>query len=98
MRIAFYAPLKPPGHPVPSGDRRMARLLIDALGHGGHAVELAAVFRSWEGAGDGARQDRLRRLGAKLAALWTASAVKVVATSSPRSVSPRYQSGSDRRP
>ncbi len=31
MRIAFYAPLKPPDHPVPSGDRRMARLLIAAL-------------------------------------------------------------------
>ena len=68
MRIAFYAPLKPPGHPVPSGDRRVARLLIDALRHGGHEVELAAVFRSWEGAGDGDRQQRLRRVGAKLAA------------------------------
>jgi glycosyltransferase involved in cell wall biosynthesis len=68
MRIAFYAPLKPPGHPVPSGDRRMARLLIDALRHGGHEVALAAVFRSWEGAGDGARQDRLRHLGERLAA------------------------------
>ena len=68
MRIAFYAPLKPPSHPVPSGDRRLARLLIDALGHGGHEVELAAVFRSREGAGDAARQDRLQHLGEKLAA------------------------------
>ena len=25
MRVAFYAPLKPPDHPVPSGDRRVAR-------------------------------------------------------------------------
>ena len=25
MRLAFYAPLKPASHPVPSGDRRMAR-------------------------------------------------------------------------
>ena len=24
MRIAFYAPLKSPDHPVPSGDRRVA--------------------------------------------------------------------------
>ena len=68
MRIAFYAPLKPPSHPVPSGDRRLARLLIDALRHGGHEVELAAVFRSREGAGDGARQDRLQQLGEMLAA------------------------------
>src|SRR5258705_179814 len=30
MRIAFYAPLKPPSHPVPSGDRRIARLLLQA--------------------------------------------------------------------
>ena len=28
MKIAFYSPIKPPGHPVPSGDRLMARLLI----------------------------------------------------------------------
>ncbi|HMG51751.1 MAG TPA: glycosyltransferase, partial [Inquilinus sp.] len=26
MKVAFYAPMKPPGHPVPSGDRCMARL------------------------------------------------------------------------
>jgi glycosyltransferase involved in cell wall biosynthesis len=42
MRLAFYAPLKPPDHPVPSGDRRMARLLIRALEQAGHEVELAS--------------------------------------------------------
>jgi len=68
MRIAFYAPLKPPGHPVPSGDRRMARLLIDALRRSGHEVEIAARFRSWDGAGDASRQERLQRLGGRLAA------------------------------
>jgi len=31
MRIAFYAPMKPPTSPRPSGDRRMARLLMQAL-------------------------------------------------------------------
>ena len=36
MRIAFYAPLKPPDHPVPSGDRRIARLFIEALRRAGH--------------------------------------------------------------
>jgi len=30
-RIAFYAPLKPPGHPIPSGDREIARNLLKAL-------------------------------------------------------------------
>jgi glycosyltransferase involved in cell wall biosynthesis len=67
MRIAFYAPLKPPDHPTPSGDRRMARLLIDALGARGHAVELACHFRSREGAGDPARQRRIEEMGARLA-------------------------------
>lgn len=67
MRIAFYAPLKSPDHPVPSGDRRMARLFIEALAGGGHEVTLASSFRSYDGAGDATRQARLRRLGCLLA-------------------------------
>jgi glycosyltransferase involved in cell wall biosynthesis len=67
MRIAFYAPLKPPDHPTPSGDRRVARLLIEALESGGHKVELACRFRSREGRGDEERQQRLAALGATLA-------------------------------
>lgn len=67
MRIAFYAPMKPPGHPTPSGDRRMARLLIQALRAAGHTVELASRFRSRDGTGDPARQARLRALGQRLA-------------------------------
>jgi len=51
MRVAFYAPLKPPTHETPSGDRRMARLLISALEAGGHQVGLASEFRSFEGQG-----------------------------------------------
>ncbi|MBM3508668.1 MAG: glycosyltransferase family 4 protein [Alphaproteobacteria bacterium] len=46
MRIAFYAPLKPPDHPVPSGDRRMARLLLEALRGLGHAPAVASTFRA----------------------------------------------------
>ncbi|WP_136617144.1 MULTISPECIES: glycosyltransferase family 4 protein [Mesorhizobium] len=45
MRIAFYAPLKSPNHPVVSGDRQMARMLVKALEHGGHSVELASELR-----------------------------------------------------
>ncbi|TGV66584.1 glycosyltransferase family 1 protein, partial [Mesorhizobium sp. M00.F.Ca.ET.149.01.1.1] len=45
MRIAFYAPLKSPNDPVASGDRQMARALINALEHGGHSVELASELR-----------------------------------------------------
>lgn len=47
MQIAFYAPMKSPDHPVPSGDRQMARLLIRALEHAGHRVELASGLRSF---------------------------------------------------
>ena len=47
MRIAFYAPLKSPDHPVPSGDRLMARQLMRALGMGGNTVELASALRSF---------------------------------------------------
>ena len=71
MRIAFYAPLKAPGHPTPSGDRALARLLFAALARAGGArgweVELASRFRSFEGAGDAERQARLRDAGARLA-------------------------------
>lgn len=67
MRIAFYAPLKPPDHPVPSGDRRVGRALIAALGRAGHEVRLASRLRSWDGAGDAARQRRIERLGGRLA-------------------------------
>ncbi len=67
MRIAFYAPLKPPDHPVPSGDRRTARLFMAALRRAGHDVALASSFRSYDAFGDAARQGRLRGLGARLA-------------------------------
>ncbi|MCZ4093937.1 glycosyltransferase family 4 protein [Sinorhizobium psoraleae] len=47
MKIAFYAPLKSPDHAVPSGDRQMARLLIDALRLGGHDVGIVSHLRSF---------------------------------------------------
>jgi glycosyltransferase involved in cell wall biosynthesis len=47
MKIAFYAPMKPPDHPVPSGDRQMARLLMQALALAGFEVEVASRFRSY---------------------------------------------------
>jgi glycosyltransferase involved in cell wall biosynthesis len=53
MRLAFYAPLKPPDHPVPSGDRRMGRLLIQALERAGHEVELASRLAARDEAGRG---------------------------------------------
>ncbi|MHA1524196.1 MAG: glycosyltransferase family 4 protein [Alphaproteobacteria bacterium] len=47
MRIAFYAPLKPPGHGVPSGDRAMARLLMAVLRAAGHEVVVASDLRAY---------------------------------------------------
>ena len=67
MRIAFYAPLKPPSHATASGDRRVARLLIEALKAAGHRVEIASRLRSLDAVGDAGRQRNLARRGAGLA-------------------------------
>lgn len=67
MRIAFYAPLKPPTHANPSGDRLMARLLMQALEQAGHEVSLASRYRSREAAGEAKRQTRLQETGTRLA-------------------------------
>lgn len=47
LRIAFYAPLKAPDHPVPSGDRQMARMLIGCLERAGHRVEVMSDLRAY---------------------------------------------------
>ncbi|MGL6208400.1 MAG: glycosyltransferase family 4 protein [Paracoccaceae bacterium] len=49
MQIAFYAPLKSPEHPVPSGDRLMAGMLRGALQAAGHGVTLVSELRSYCG-------------------------------------------------
>ncbi len=67
MRVAFYAPMKPPDHPIPSGDRHLARLMMKALQRAGHHPELMSRFVSRDGAGDPARQARLQALGGRLA-------------------------------
>ncbi len=59
--------MKPPTHPTPSGDRRMARLLIAALKAGGHRVHLASRFRGYDGTGNIPRQRRLRARGRNIA-------------------------------
>lgn len=63
--IAFYAPLKSPQHPIPSGDRKIARLFMRALEQGGFHVELASQLRSFDKLGDGHRQQRLIALAKK---------------------------------
>ncbi len=66
-RVAFYAPLKPPTHPTPSGDRRMARALMAILERQGHGVTLASRLRSFDREGDHIRQGRIRHLCERLA-------------------------------
>ncbi|MEM7059041.1 MAG: glycosyltransferase family 4 protein [Pseudomonadota bacterium] len=51
-RVAFYAPMKAPDHPTPSGDREIARLTMKALGLAGFTVELASDLRIWDKEGD----------------------------------------------
>jgi glycosyltransferase involved in cell wall biosynthesis len=76
MRIAFYAPLKPPDHETPSGDRRVARLLLDALRLAGHEPVLASHLRSFDPVGRAFRQKRLqahgRQAAERLIARWRA--------------------------
>lgn len=65
MQIAFYAPMKHPGSPVPSGDREMARNLIRALSRR-HSVEVASRFCSRDGAGNSLRQQKIVSIGERL--------------------------------
>jgi glycosyltransferase involved in cell wall biosynthesis len=60
MRIAFYAPLKSPDHPVPSGDRLMGRLLVAALEMAGHQVEVESQLRSLTGSPDAPELEPVR--------------------------------------
>lgn len=59
-RVAFYAPMKPPDSPTPSGDREMARNLMQAIAGQGDSVELASRLRIYDKAGDLSVQHRLR--------------------------------------
>ncbi|OYW60654.1 MAG: glycosyl transferase [Rhodobacterales bacterium 12-65-15] len=52
MNVAFYAPLKAPDHPVPSGDRLMARMLVACLQRAGHRVTVASDLRAYLGRAD----------------------------------------------
>ncbi|HEV2899822.1 MAG TPA: glycosyltransferase family 4 protein [Pseudaminobacter sp.] len=76
MRIAYYAPLKSPDHPVPSGDRQMAQMLKAALQLAGNTVELASEFRSFSATptveSHAAALAEAEREIARLSALWEA--------------------------
>lgn len=46
MKIAFYAPFKPLGHPHPSGDLVIAQGLADFLKQKGHDIRVQSRFRA----------------------------------------------------
>ncbi|MEO1491285.1 MAG: glycosyltransferase family 4 protein [Pseudomonadota bacterium] len=59
--IAFYAPLKSPDHPTPSGDRQIARLTLEALARAGFTPRTASDLRLFDRDGDEAVQQDLAR-------------------------------------
>lgn len=63
MLIAFYAPMKAPDHPTPSGDRRIAQLLMQAMNQGGHQVNLTSRHRAYDGSGDADMQAAIKQEG-----------------------------------
>ena len=60
-QLAFYAPLKSPDHPVPSGDREIAQSLMAALATNslGLKVCLASQLRCYDGQGDESVQQNI---------------------------------------
>ncbi len=77
MRVAFYAPLKAPDHPIPSGDRTMARAIVKALRMAGHDVTQPSPLRSFLPAPDWERQrglfEEAGREIERIASRWEAS-------------------------
>ena len=60
-RVAFYAPMKSPDSPKPSGDREMARNLMQAIRAPGDRVDLISGLRIYDKVGDAATQHALRQ-------------------------------------
>ena len=73
-KIAFYAPLKPPDHHIPSGDRRMARNLYAALEKAGYDVFLASRYicysKRWSDEYFDLRKNGALEEAERLIALW----------------------------
>jgi len=76
MRVLLHTPLKPPDHPVPSGDREMARGFARLLGRLGHKVIMPAISRVAQGVPDPEAhldlERRARKQAARLIDYWRA--------------------------
>lgn len=59
MTVALYCPMKPPDHPLASGDREIARLIAIALERLGKPPVIASHLITWLGEPDPAELDRL---------------------------------------
>jgi glycosyltransferase involved in cell wall biosynthesis len=66
--IAFYAPMKAPDHPNPSGDRHIARLTLEALARAGYEPRCVSRLRTLDMDGDAAAQAQLQAEARKEAA------------------------------
>lgn len=60
-RVAFHAPMKPPNHPVPSGDRAFARALMSAIATDHAQVDLISTVQTHEKRGCATRQADIRQ-------------------------------------
>lgn len=78
VKIAFYAPMKPPDASRPSGDRTIARLLLQAMAGAGHEATVVSRVRSYLAEPtDGERRERIERAAA-------AEAGRLIASLRPR--------------
>jgi glycosyltransferase involved in cell wall biosynthesis len=62
--VAFYTPLKHPAQPEVSGDRQIARMLLDALRACGREPEVASLLCTWRRTFDPLETARLERAAA----------------------------------
>lgn len=65
MTVALYCPMKPPDHPMPSGDREIARLLVRVLDALGESPELASRLVTWQATPDETRFSELETASAR---------------------------------
>ncbi len=66
VKIAFYAPMKPPDAARPSGDRTIARMLLRAMAEAGHDATVVSRVRSY--VAEPTDRDRLERIEREAAA------------------------------
>lgn len=82
MRVALLTPMKPPDHPVPSGDRAFARLIRTALAAAGHRVEEPSRLATWRATPEGldALLAEADREVARISAAWAEGAPDAILT------------------